>query len=346
MTYSTGTAAKHERQRPAAAERTPEPDRGAHRPPVKAWLQPVLISLVVVAAFIACYVGLQRDPQPHRVPIAVTGSSLPGEIQHALGGAVEVHPAADAATARHALERHDVVAVLDAASPGHLNLQIAGAAGVSTTSAVSQLVDAYAQGAGAHVTAADVVPLAEHDARGLAGFYVAFGVSLAGFVLGSNVLGLAGVMRLRHRYFLLVGASAAIGAVGAIVVGPVLGAAPAPLMPLVFVLALLAAATAFTTKLLGAFLGPVGLPITTLVLLTVGNATSGAVIGADLLPSWARAVSALLPPGAAVRGIADLSYYNGAHLAGPVLTLALWAIAAAFLLSLRGRLMRHRAAVA
>ncbi|MEU6530948.1 hypothetical protein ABZ869_17405 [Streptomyces sp. NPDC046928] len=344
MTLSTASAAERERQRPATAERKPEPSRRADRPPVKAWLQPVLISLIVVAAFIACYVGLQRDPQPHRVPVAVTGPSLPGEIQHALGDAVEVHPAADAATARHALERHEVVAVLDAAAPGRLNLQIAGAAGVSTTSAVSRLVDAYAQGAGAHVTTSDVVPLAEHDARGLAGFYVAFGVSLAGFVLGSNVLGLAGVMRLRHRYFLLGGASAAIGTVGAIVVGPVLGAAPAPLVPLVFVLALLAAATAFTTKLLGAFLGPVGLPVTTLVLLTVGNATSGAVIGADLLPSWARAVSALLPPGAAVRGIADLSYYDGAHLAGPVLTLALWAVVAGFVLSLRPRLMRRRAA--
>ncbi|SEF16638.1 hypothetical protein [Streptomyces sp. Ag109_O5-10] len=346
MALSTGTATERERQRPAVAEQAPEPNRGAHRPPVKAWLQPVLISLIVVAAFIACYVGLQRDPQPHRVPIAVTGPSLPGEIQRALGDAVEVHPAADAATARHALERYDVVAVLDAAAPGHLNLQIAGAAGVSTTSAVSRLVDAYAQGAGAHMTTADVVPPVEHDARGLAGFYVAFGVSLAGFVLGSNVLGLAGVMHLRHRYFLLAGASAAIGTVGAIVVGPVLGAAPAPLVPLVFVLALLAAATAFTTKLLGALLGPIGLPITTLVLLTVGNATSGAVVGADLLPSWARTVSALLPPGAAVRGIADLSYDNGSHLAGPVLTLALWAIAAGFLLSLRPRLMRRRAAVA
>ncbi|MFI9543632.1 hypothetical protein ACIHAR_06720 [Streptomyces sp. NPDC052016] len=191
----------------------------------------------------------------------------------------------------------------------------------------------------------DVVPLAKHDARGLAGFYVAFGVSLAGFVLGSNVLGLAGVMRLRHRFFLLIGASVAIGSVGAIVVGPVLGALPAPAVPLVFVLASPAAATAFTTKLLGVYLGPIGLPITTL-LLTVGNATSGAVIGADLLPSAARAVSALLPPGADVRGIADLSYYNGSHLIGPLITLALWAIAAGILSSLRPRLTRRRAAVA
>ncbi|MEV5802326.1 hypothetical protein [Streptomyces collinus] len=346
MTISTGSAAERERTRPAVVEQTLRPGQDARRPPVKAWLQPALVSLVVVAAFIACYVGLQRAPQPHQVPIAVTGSSLPGEIQQVLGDAVEVHPAADAATAHLALERHDVVAALGTAAPGHLKLEIAGAAGASTTSAVSTLVDAYARRTGAHVTTVDVPPLAKHDARGLVGFYLAFGVSLAGFVLGSNVLGLAGVMRLRHRFFLLIGTSAAIGAVGALVVGPVLGAAPAPLVPLIFVLALLAIATAFTTKLLGALLGPIGLPVTTLLLLTVGNATSGAVIGADLLPSGARAVSALLPPGAAVRGIADLSYYNGSHLGGPVLTLAAWATLAGILLSLRPRLIRRRAAVA
>ncbi|MFE7099176.1 hypothetical protein [Streptomyces erythrochromogenes] len=342
MTLSTGTTAERDQGRPAAGER--DPGRTARRPAVRAWLQPTLISLIVVAAFIACYAGLQRDPRPHQVPIAVTGPSLPGEIQQALGDAVEVHPAADAATARRALERHDVVAVLAAPEPGRLDLEIAGAAGASTTSAVSGLVDAYAHGAGMHVATADVVPLVEHDARGLAGFYMAFGVSLAGFVLGSNVLGLAGVMRLRQRFLLLAGASAAIGAVAAVVVGPVLDVAPAPLLPLTFVLALLAAAAAFTTTLLGTALGPVGLPVTTLVLLTVGNATSGAVIGADLLPAGARAVSAVLPPGAAVRAIADLSYFDGAHLAGPVITLALWAAVAAALLALRPRLVRRGAA--
>ncbi|WP_329372806.1 hypothetical protein [Streptomyces sp. NBC_01483] len=57
--------------------------------------------------------------------------------------------------------------------------------------------------------------------------------------------------------------------------------------PLVFTLALVAGAAAFTTKSLGTYLGPVGLPVATLVLLTVGNATSGATIGVDLPPTAA-----------------------------------------------------------
>ncbi|MFJ3912892.1 hypothetical protein [Streptomyces vinaceus] len=310
------------------------------RPPVRAWLQPAVIALVLAAAFIGCYIGLQRDPQPHHVPIAVTGRELADRMRGALGDSVEVHPAADAAAARRALERHEVSAALGEGPGGRLNLEVAGAYGPSTTSAVKSLVGAYAEGAGRQVTTEDVVPLTRYDTRGLAGFYLAFGVTLAGFVLAQNALGLAGLLRLRHRFWLLAAVSAAVGTVAAVLAGPVLGAVPAPVLPLAFTLTLLAAAAAFATKLLGTYLGPVGVPAATLLLLTVGNSTSGAAISADLLPPAAHAVSALLPPGAAVRAITDLSYFHGAHVTGPLVTLAVWAVTAALLVGLRSRLRR------
>ncbi|MGW3154120.1 hypothetical protein [Streptomyces sp. NPDC001089] len=341
MESPVGAASEREQTRPAVTEPS-RPTRPV-RPAVRTWLQPAVISLVVVAAFISCYVGLQRDPQPHRLPVAVAAPVPPGAIRAALGDTVEVRPAADARVARQAVEGHDAVAALSADGPDGLRLEIAGADGTSTTSAVKTLVGAYAQGAGKHVTTEDVVPLAHFDTRGLAGFYMAFGVTLAGFVLGSNALGLANLLHLRHRFWLLAGASVAIGTLAAIIAGPVMGAVPAPVAPLILTLTLLAAAASFTTKLLGTYLGPVGVPVATLLLLTVGNATSGATIGADLLPAAARAVSALLPPGAAVRAVTDLSYFDGAHVAGPVITLALWACVAAFLLALRPRLTRRRA---
>ncbi|MEU1199216.1 hypothetical protein ABZ446_23740 [Streptomyces sp. NPDC005813] len=345
METSPGSAPARETTSYAAAGTpTARSHRAAGRPPVRAWLQPALIALVVVAAFVSCYVGLQRDPQPHRVPLAVSGPGLSHEIRQALGATVDVHPMADAPAARDAVQRHDVVAALSTDGPDRLRLEIAGAAGTSTTSAVKSLVGAYAHGAGRHVVTEDVVPLTRFDARGLAGFYMAFGVTLAGFVLGSNALVLANVLHLRHRFWLLGGASLAIGTVAAIIAGPVMGAVPAPLLPLTATLTLLAAAAAFTTKLLGTYLGPIGVPVSTLLLLTVGNATSGASVGADLLPSTAHAVSALLPPGAAVRTITDLSYFNGSHAAVPVITLALWAGIAAVLLALRPRLTRRRPA--
>ncbi|MFF1570356.1 hypothetical protein ACFVY1_44565 [Streptomyces sp. NPDC058293] len=315
-------------------------------PPVRLWLQPAVIALVVVAAFVGCYVGLQRNPQPHRVPVAVAGQELSGEIRQVLGDSVDVHPVADAATGRAELERRDVVAALSGRADSHqLRLEVGGANGQSTTTAVKSLIGAYAHGSSQRLTTVDVVPFARFDSRGLAGFYMAFGVTLAGFVLAQNALGLANHLRLRHRFWLLSGASVAIGIVATVIAGPILGAVPAPVIPLAFGLTLLAAAAAFTTKLLGTYLGPVGVPVATLLLLTVGNSTSGATIGPDLLPSAARAVSALLPPGAAVRAVTDLSYFHGAQAVQPLATLALWAVIAAVLVILRPHLRRRRTQV-
>ncbi|MFD0582305.1 hypothetical protein [Dactylosporangium darangshiense] len=248
-----------------------------------------------------------------------------------------MHQTADAASARSAVLHRDAVAALGPDGSGGLRLDVAGANGLSTTNAVIGLAATYANRSGQHLQTADIVPLARFDSRGLCGFYVAFGVTLAGFVIAQNTLGLGRVLPLRHRFRLIWGFAAACGAVAAAITGPVLGALPAPFLPLAGALALLAASAAFTTMLLGTWLGPLGIPVATLLLLTVGNSTSGATIGVVLLPGPARIVSGLLPPGAAVRAVADLSYFGGAHVAGPLVTLALWAVLAALLVRLRSR---------
>ncbi|MFJ3755346.1 hypothetical protein [Streptomyces sp. NPDC090080] len=295
-----------------------------------------MIGLIVVSAFVSCYIGLMRDPQPHRIPVAVTGARLAGQVQEALGDSVDVHRAASASAAHDALLHRDVVAVLRTGPHAEgLALDTAGANGLSTTAAVTRLVTGYAHGAGRHLTVSDTVPLDRYDARGLAGFYLSFGVTLSGFALAQSVVGLANLLHLRHRFTLMAAFAAASGLVAAAIAGPVLGAVPAPYLPLAFVLALLAAAAAFTTKMLATYFGPLGIPVATLLLLTVGNSTSGATIGTDLLPRGARILSELMPPGAAVRAIGDISYFQGSHVLAPLATLVLWAAGSAILLALR-----------
>ncbi|MDH6465664.1 hypothetical protein M2302_005866 [Micromonospora sp. A200] len=310
---------------------------------MRAWLQPAIIGLIVVSAFVGLYVGLQRNPEPHGVPLAVTGQQLATEVQQTLGDRVDVHQAADAASGRRAVLHRDAVAALGPDGAGGLRLDVAAANGLSTTNAVTGLAATYANQAGQHLQTADIVPLAKFDSRGLCGFYVAFGVTLAGFVIAQNTLGLGHVLALRHRFRLIWGFSAACGTLAAAIAGPILGALPAPFVPLAGTLALLAAAAAFTTKLLGTWLGPIGVPVATLLLLTIGNSTSGATTGVVLLPAPARLVSGLLPPGAAIRAVADLSYFGGAHVTGPLITLALWAVLGALLVGLRSRQVATRA---
>lgn len=324
------------------SEAPEKPER--RRVPTRAWLQPALIGLVILAAFIGAYVGLQRNPQPHEIPIAVTGERLARETGEALGPSVRIVRTATPAAARQALESREAVASLTRnPGAGVLHLDVAGANGQSTTAIVTDLVRTYAQQTGQRLTVDDVIPLVKYDSRGLAGFYLSFGVTLAGFVLAQSVLGLRAVLPPGYRFALVTGFSVLAGILAAVLAGPVLHAVPAPVVPLAITLALLTSAAAFTTLLLGTYLGPIGVPVATLLLLTLGNATSGAVIGAGLLPAPARFVSPLLPPGAAVRAVGNLSYFQSTTMLMPMITLVVWSVGAALLVAAQPRLSRAKA---
>ncbi|MEV8607440.1 hypothetical protein AB0383_05695 [Amycolatopsis sp. NPDC051373] len=273
--------------------------RGGHR-----------ISLLLVLVFIGLYVGFQRSPRPYQVPVAVAGTQLQTQLAGAAGPAVAVVPVADQAAGEALLSHGDAVATL-ADQAGHLRLDVAGASGATTVSAAEKLVSAFAQHRGQPLVITDVLPLSAFDSKGMSGFYVAFGVTLASFALAQNLIAAARRVRLRHRMAALAGFAVLSGIVAATLAGPVLGALPAPFAPLALTLGLLSAATALATKALGTWFGAIGIPMSTLLLLTVGNSTSGGVLGVNLLPEPARCVSAVLPPGAAVRALSDLDYFHG-----------------------------------
>ncbi|MFG1885030.1 hypothetical protein [Micromonospora sp. NPDC049102] len=217
----------------------------------RAWLSLVITGLIIGTAFIAGYVGLQRDPAPSRLPIAVVGEQLAATATGGFGDAVAVTPVTSVDSGAALVHDGDAVAVLSAAAPDSLRLDYAGASGFSESGAARQLV--------------------------------------------------AGLLALS--------------------------------------LILLSAASAFTTKALGAWLGPIGIALAVLTLTTIGNATSGATIGVDLLPSRAQAISAKLPPGAAVRAVNNFGHFGGSHTLVPLTVLATW-----FLTGLGFVLLRQRTA--
>ena len=88
---------------------------------------------------------------------------------------------------------------------------------------------------------------------------------------------------------------------------------------------------------------PAGIGLAVLILTTVGNATSGATLGVDLLPAWAQTISAVLPPGAAFRAVNDFGYFNGSHAGSSLVVLAAWFVAGLGLVLLRQRLTDRRA---
>ncbi|MGW4637188.1 hypothetical protein ACWEN6_01610 [Sphaerisporangium sp. NPDC004334] len=301
----------------------------------RTWIPLVVTGLIIGAAFIAVYVGLQRSPTPHGLPVAAVGGRLVSAAQAKLGDSLKVTQVSSIDEGAALVRNGDAVAVVGATSPATLRLEYAGASGLSESGAARQVVAGLARGAGLTVQEADIVPLATYDSRGLSAFYVVFGVTLSSFVLAQGLTGAVATVRLRHRLSAMAGFAVAIGVVAATIAGPICGSLTPSFPLLAASLILLSAASAFATKALGAWLGPAGIGLAVLTLTTIGNATSGATIGFDLLPGWAQAVSAKLPPGAAVRAINDFGYFGGSHAGSALAVLALWFAAGLGLVLLR-----------
>jgi hypothetical protein len=122
------------------------------------------------------------------------------------------------------------------------------------------------------------------------------------------------------------------GLAAALIAGPLLGVLPGPLLAIAGILVLLALATAAVTMSLTALLGDPGIVLATLLLVILGNATSGGVVSAYFLPGGFRQLSPALPAGATTRALGRVDYFYSGHVLGPVTILAAWALGGLLLL--------------
>jgi len=69
-----------------------------------------------------------------------------------------------------------------------------------------------------------------------------------------------------------------------------------------------------------------------MLLLTLGNASSGAVFPPALLPGWLEPFAYILPPGAGVQALAGASYFGGGGVPQGVAVLVAWIVLAALII--------------
>ena len=191
-------------------------------------------------------------------------------------------------------------------------LQYAGANGQGVTGTLEGIFGGVAQRSHATLTTTrDVVPAAR-DTRGLGIFYAGFGIVLAGFLFGVIAAQTAPALPLRWRLLSI--------SIFALVAGPtvalIAGSSGFTVLPGSFaantsVIILLAAAASAGTLLLMRIGGQAGTLLASLVVLILGNATSGGILPAAYLPGWLRPFSEILPPGVGLRAIFGESYFHG-----------------------------------
>ena len=334
-----GGSARALRHRAHAVDTAP-PRGGATG--VKGVLLPALIVLAIGSIFVSVYLAAFHAPVPHRLPVAVVGSSQTiGQVESVLDrtqpGGFQVQGYADQADARSALDHRAVYAAY-VATGGTPELLYAGANGTGVTATVTGAFGAVAQASGAHLGTADTVDVltsSSGDTRGLSVFYAAFGVVLAGFMFGSTTYQIAPRLEYRWRMVSLLVFGVLGGLMVAVVAGRVFDALPGPFLGVAGLVTLMAMASGGATMVLIRLLGPAGVSVSSVVLLILGNTSSGGILPAAYLPAWLHPLHAILPVGVGVRAIQGLAYFRDDGLGTGITVLAAWVAVCALALYLR-----------
>ncbi|GAA2115106.1 hypothetical protein GCM10009802_14910 [Streptomyces synnematoformans] len=324
------------RLRPAAVLPQPVPEqiRAFRAGP---FLTPVVLALLLAAVaglFAGSYTAAMANPTPHNLPVAVVGDvdAEPGArafvsgLEDAMDASVELRPYGTYAQARDAVEEQRVFAVLRVA-PDRMRVDLSGAAGASVAQLLTEEAPRVAKRVGVPLTVRDIKPMQSGDPQGLALFYISLAAVIVGFMgaiqlsVHARTLNPAERIAFTAAYALLGGFT--IYAVVDLLLGVV--RLPFPQSWLTLALTMFTSGMVFT--MFNTLMGRWAILPTWVVMVLIGNPSSGGAVSWPLLPSPLGEIGRWLPPGASVNAQHTAVYFAGHQHPFPYLVLAGWAIA-------------------
>jgi prepilin-type processing-associated H-X9-DG protein len=296
--------------------------------------------LLLQLGFILSYVGAFHHQSPHRISIAVVApasaaTSTVAQLNRLPGEPLAAVAARSEADARRRIADRTNVAALVVNPAGRTDtLLVAGAAGVSESTAVQAVMTQVEKAQGRTLTVTDLVPLQPGDGRGLTSFYLVIGWIVGGY-LAASILGTAAGTRPtnRRRATIRLGAmvlySIFSGLGGAIIVDSVLGALTGHFLAIWAIGILVVFASAAASMGLQVVLGIAGIGAVIILFVVLGNPSAGGAYQPALLPAFWRAISSWLPNGAGNGAVRNIVYFDGHALTLPLIVLGLWALGGA-----------------
>jgi hypothetical protein len=339
-TTTSSRTGREERPQGAAQAR-----KGGVGEAAKAILAPVVIVLSIGLIFVSVYLAAFHQPRPRDLPIGVVGPApAVTQVEHGLDakapGYFEVNQYADAGAARYDLTHRKIFAAFDLSS-GPPKLYYAGANGPSVTQLVTGVFGGVAAAQHQQLASTDVLPPSPDDSRGLSIFYTGFGLVLAGFLFGLVSYSLT--RRFLYQMISLLVFGALGGYFTTLIANSGFHALPGPVPGTATVIGLLAMATAAISLALQRMLGQVGIPIAAVVLLVLGNSTSGGILPPDFLPGWLHPIAYILPSGVGVRAVDGVAYFHNDGVTTGVAVLVSWTVGCALVIWLMNMVAGRRA---
>jgi hypothetical protein len=284
-----------------------------------------IAGLVLVFVFTTLYVAAFHAPRAKGVDVAVVGGpTQAAALQSALDahdrGAFDIRPYGSEEAGREALLDTQVRGVV-IPDPGRERVLVAGAGGAAPAQAVADAVRGVDTGAAVQ----DVRPLPPSDRRGLSPLFAVIGTVIPSLVFGVLLSVFGRMLPARVRWAAVLAFGAVAGLVAAFDADVLVGALNGHFVAIAAVIGLLALSAAAAAHGLGHLGGAVGIVTAVLLLLLLGVSSAGGAVTYQFEPGFFGALSQLLPPGAALTAVRNVTYFDGAETLAPLLTLAAWA---------------------
>jgi hypothetical protein len=294
--------------------------------------------LLIQLGFVLSYVGAFHHPSPRQIPVAIVApSQISGHVVTELSGLPGRPLSATAVPSRAAgltlLRRGSTSGVFVVDPAGKTDsLLVASGGGAAVSTAVEDVFTQVEKAEHRTLAVTDAVPAQPGDGRGLSGFYLVVGWLVGGYLVAA-IIGIANGARPRstrraiHRLMALVPYAILSGLGGAILVDPVLGALTGHFLALWWLGAFLVFCAAAVTMAFQVLFGVVGIGLTLILFVVLGNPSSGGAYPASLLPPFWRAIGNSIPNGAGVEAIRRIVYFGSYDIVGNLLVIAIYTVA-------------------
>jgi hypothetical protein len=335
--HPTGDTAAGDREAPTARSLLGEVRDGVTR---RAALL-VIGVLAIQLGFIGSYIAAFHHPAPHKIPVAVvapqgapagTAQQTVAKLNDLPGAPLDARSAANEAAARKQITDRAVSGALILSGTGSTDrLLVASGGGSAVSDALSTVLTQAERSQHRTISVTDIRPATANDGRGLSSFYLVVGWVVGGYLVAS-LLGISSGSRPanRRRAVVRLGALAvyavASGIGGAILVSTVFSALVGSFVALWWFGALLVFAVGAFTMALQVLAGTLGIGLTIILFVVLGNPSAGGPYPAPLEPTFFRAIGRWLPPGAGTSAVRGIAYFAGNGTLVPCLTLLGYAV--------------------
>jgi hypothetical protein len=296
----------------------------------------VLGLTVVVVALFSSYASALGHPSPRHVPVAVSAPpTVLGKLEES--PLLRVHPVADLARARSMVEDRTTYGALLLPRTGPATLLVANGGGHAVVTTLMQLGQQAAGARGTTLITVDLAPTSTNDPNGTVEFYCIAFLMLGG-AIGATVLGrVAGPVRGAHGAFARVGLvalyAASLSAVVTLFADVALGDLVGHFGFLFLTLWLFVMAVCLAVSGLSALAGPLASIVLVLVIIILGNPSSGGPVPRPLLNGFYSGLNPVMPQGAALSVVRGVQYFGDRGSDLGLLCLLTWVLAGLALLS-------------